>query len=95
MELFEKIRDEYAKIHARWDKSGEHNPNFWDYCGGRLDVLYLHCWTQQRAGLLQFVSKQAPQEAQYDSGRDALSQLLPSDTRTPNPKEQKEMYRKI
>ena len=60
MELFEKIRDEYAKIYARWDKSGERNPNFWDYCSGRLDVLYLHCWTQQRAGLLQFVSKQAP-----------------------------------
>ena len=48
LEMFEKIRDQYTVTYARWDKSGEHNPNFWDYC-----------WTQQRAGLLQFVSKQA------------------------------------
>ena len=82
LEMFEKIRDQYAVTYAKWDKSGEHNPNFWDYCGGRVDVLYLHCWTQQRAGLLQFVSKQAPKEAQFDSGRDALSQLIPTEKAT-------------
>jgi len=38
--------------------------------------------------------KQAPQEAQYDSGRDALSQLLPSDTRTPQSKKTKRNVRK-
>jgi len=34
----------YAVIRKKYEFSGHHNPNFWDYCNGDVDLLYLHLW---------------------------------------------------
>lgn len=46
--LFQSVRKAYAIAIGRWTVSGKHNnQDFYDYCQGDLDVLYLYCWVNK------------------------------------------------
>ena len=52
---------------ANKKKSGEHDPNFSNYCLGRLDVLYMHYWMEAKPGLENFVEGKCPLNARLDT----------------------------
>jgi len=43
-QLLRDVVNTYASTRKKWEASGSHNPNFWDYCNNDIDVFYLHLW---------------------------------------------------
>jgi hypothetical protein len=47
-QMFKSVRNDYAKVMKDYQKSGQHNSHdFFNYCNGKIDILYLHCWLQK------------------------------------------------
>ncbi|ETO99464.1 hypothetical protein F441_23121, partial [Phytophthora nicotianae CJ01A1] len=40
--MWREVSGNFARAEAGSKKSGEHGDDFWEYCGGRADVFYLH-----------------------------------------------------
>ena len=40
------MRDDYTnRVNPNYEASGKHNQEeFFNYCNGDTDILYLHCW---------------------------------------------------
>ena len=66
-EIWTDVRKRFMVAFRNSKRSGHHNPQFWDYCGGKIDVLYLHYWLQNRPGLFEFVCTNIPDEAQGET----------------------------
>ena len=58
--LWQKTRKNYVQSTVNKKKSGEHDPDFFNYCFGRLDVLCVHYWMEAKPGLENFVEEKCP-----------------------------------
>jgi hypothetical protein len=54
--------------HQRYKLSGNHSNTFHDFCHGRLDTYYLHCWLSMRdPNLLDSIVEELPSEVTFES----------------------------
>jgi hypothetical protein len=68
--LYEMWRDVTGRYRTAFNgsrESGQHNPDFFRYCSGKLDVLYLHEWLKLKPDLLNQVTVKLPARARFDS----------------------------
>lgn len=64
---FRFVRGLWATAMGNVTKSGEHEEDFWLFCNGRLDVLYLYLHTQTKPELITAVTTNMPETATFDS----------------------------
>ncbi|KAE8969692.1 hypothetical protein PR003_g19556 [Phytophthora rubi] len=60
----------YKKALVRFTKSGTNGDDFYRFCGGRLDALYVHLHILKRPGLTATVNQELPDEVYYESEDD-------------------------
>ena len=67
-ELFSSTRTAYKQAVERSKMSGTHDDDFFLFCNGRMDALYMHFHLGQRPSLCEMVTANLPANAFYDSG---------------------------
>ena len=70
-----KLRSMYADVQSRhkvavanFTKSGTHSAEFFDFCRGQLDVLYLHLYVKQYPSMTEVVTAIMPEHLRVDTG---------------------------
>ncbi|KAE9204759.1 hypothetical protein PF004_g17745 [Phytophthora fragariae] len=66
-DLWKKCNSNYMKVMACFTKSGEHGDDFFDYCGGAVDVFYLRKCLEIKHDLTSFVEGGLRECDQFDS----------------------------
>ena len=67
MKIWKDCNLNYTKCMARYNVSGNHDPDFKPFCEGKADVLYLHKWLQIKTNLVGFVNSGLLEEDCFDS----------------------------
>lgn len=78
-EMWKNLNDLYKEADRGFRKSGNHNPNFYDYCGNQTDVFYLHL--QIKPHLLDMVHANLPPGASISSEHSVSVKSETSSTR--------------
>jgi hypothetical protein len=66
-DLWKKCNSNYMKAMACFTKSGEHGDDFFDYCGGAVDVFYLRKCSEIKHDLTSFVEGGLRESDHFDS----------------------------
>ncbi|OWZ03705.1 hypothetical protein PHMEG_00024515 [Phytophthora megakarya] len=82
-DIWKTVNRKYFKALARFTKSGEQEKDFYDYCGGSIDVFYLRECLQVKPDLIQFVEGGMLEDDEFDSIKRAtvnppVQQLTPN-----------------
>ncbi|KAE9023705.1 hypothetical protein PR001_g12850 [Phytophthora rubi] len=67
MAMWKKLKSDYAIPTDKFNRSGHHNPDLFDYCDGRRDLLYLSLYLNQKPELTDAVEQPLPSEVFYES----------------------------
>jgi hypothetical protein len=85
--LWQRITSRYSLAYTRAHQSGTHESDFFDFCDGRLDTLYVHDWLKVKPQLLSQVDGRIPESARVDTlesdggGRTATDSDAPASKR--------------
>jgi len=60
--LYKSIKSSYKKCLGNFRTSGTHDSDFYNFCCGSLDVLYLHLHIQNKPGTTDFVLGNLPED---------------------------------
>ncbi|KUF65760.1 hypothetical protein AM587_10003582 [Phytophthora nicotianae] len=71
--MWREVSGNFARAEAGSKKSGEHGDDFWEYCGGRADVFYLHQWCNHRGAGREFCSANIYSDDEDDSQKEGTS----------------------
>ncbi len=67
-EMFMNIQKNYKLYHQSYKLSVNHSNTYHDFCQGRLDTYYLHCWLSMRdLNLLNSIVEELPPEVAFES----------------------------
>ncbi|KAH9095911.1 hypothetical protein Ae201684P_010121 [Aphanomyces euteiches] len=79
--MWKELSGQFAKPVAKSKVSGEHSSSFWDFCGKRIDVYYLHLATESRNAGREFCSSNLFEDDEFDS---IESEYKPASNCTPS-----------
>ncbi|KAJ8561946.1 hypothetical protein ON010_g7733 [Phytophthora cinnamomi] len=65
--MWKEVSSNFARAEAGSKVSGQGSHDFWDFCDGRADVLYLDRWCEHRQGVREFYSANVYAEDKDDS----------------------------
>ena len=65
--IYTNLKSRLKHAYANYAKSGMHNSDFWNFCDGQIDVLYLHMFVRAKPGMLSVVTAMMPERACLDS----------------------------
>lgn len=66
LDIWKELNAAYMESFHNFKVSGTHDSDFWNFCKGRMDVLYLYNWLQVKPGLTEFVRGRLPDAAALD-----------------------------
>ena len=79
--IYMSLRSKYKVARANFQQSGTHDNEFWNFCSGQLDVLYLHEFVSANPGIDVSVAAMLPSELSLQSDEpEARSSSQPSST---------------
>ncbi|KAF4138613.1 hypothetical protein GN958_ATG12198 [Phytophthora infestans] len=66
-EMWRMATGNYTTSLANSRQSGTHTSDFFDFCAGKLEALYLHDWLRRRPSMLSTVERKLPKRARLDT----------------------------
>jgi hypothetical protein len=81
--MYADLKSRHKKAMANFTKSGTHNSDFWDFCSGQIDILYLHLFVRSKPGMTESITAMMPADARLDS--DSVEQLVTCESIPPTP----------
>lgn len=87
--LWQKLSSRYSLAHTRAHQFGADESDFFDFCDGRLDTLYVHDWLKIKPQLLSQVDGRLPESARVDTLESDDGERVAADTDAPESKPQR------
>lgn len=66
--IFVDLKSRYETAQANFARSGTHGSEFWKFCNGQLDVLYLHRFVKSFPSLAEVMTAMVPEENDHIEG---------------------------
>eukprot|EP00644_Phytophthora_capsici_P010499 jgi/Phyca11/116201/e_gw1.30.177.1 len=66
-EMWKDVSSRYTTALANSRVSGMHDNDFFSFCSGKIDVLYMHEWLRSKPGLLDTVEGKLPKRARLQT----------------------------